>query len=75
MEIFECLYVEENDKQIQNNIIKRLDVNSLNIGKDNIIITKSGRGYKVSVSLNKEFKIGENITVSIDASVEENSEN
>ncbi len=58
-------------RDVQGLLYKKLGVNSIEIKQDDLVITKEGsRGFRVNVNMSKEMKVGPNVTVIIDSSLE-----
>lgn len=62
-------------REIQSSLIKRFDVNNIPATKDNIVVSKAGtKGFRVSVSISREVRLFEGVTLVMDASADKSSE-
>lgn len=61
-------------KTIQDNIEKKLSVSTIDLSKDDILVTKEEGGFEVSIEYIKEVNISKNIKVVVDLSFTENTQ-
>lgn len=68
---------KQNDKTttrtIEDNIERKLSIGTIDLAKDNIMVSKAEGGFEVSVEYIKEVNISENIKVVVDLSFTESS--
>lgn len=60
-------------RDVQSALIKKLGINDIELKPDDLTIVKEGNGFRVSVNMSKEIKVGDKITVIIDSSLEKSS--
>lgn len=60
-------------RTIQDNIEKKLSVGTIDISKDNILVTKEQGGFEVNVEYIKEVNMTENIKLVVDLSFTEST--